>query len=136
MRADDRRRREARMAERQDEPQMPDTARFVREVIQRAAVRGEVPAFRSVRELDERLRKLSYKCYWCDGPFEHIDHINPMSRGGSDRLRNLVPSCAACNLSKSNMPPSHWRALIKGDPDMLRRYPNRRRPGMREPDAA
>jgi 5-methylcytosine-specific restriction endonuclease McrA len=30
----------------------------------------------------------------------HIDHVIPMSRGGSDDLSNLVLSCSTCNEAK------------------------------------
>jgi len=47
------------------------------------------------------------RCYLCDsGPYEHTEHVIPLSRGGWDVLPNLRPSCAACNTSKhDSMPP-------------------------------
>ncbi|WP_214770767.1 HNH endonuclease signature motif containing protein [Exiguobacterium sp. s133] len=36
-----------------------------------------------------------------DGSF-HVDHIVPLSRGGTDELKNLQLLCAQCNLKKSN----------------------------------
>jgi len=39
-------------------------------------------------------------CVYCNGPFEHIDHVVPLARGGTHALINLVPSCARCNLRK------------------------------------
>lgn len=32
----------------------------------------------------------------------HIDHVHPISRGGSNDMSNLVVSCAPCNIEKSN----------------------------------
>lgn len=58
------------------------------------------------------LERDGYRCVYCgdgDGPF-HIDHVLPVSRGGSDDLENLTCACAACNLSKSNKTPDEWRA--------------------------
>lgn len=43
------------------------------------------------------------RCYWCDvklGGVYHIDHIVPLSRGGSDNPANLCCACASCNCSK------------------------------------
>ena len=37
-----------------------------------------------------------------DGPFE-LDHLRPRSRGGSNRISNLVLSCHDCNLAKGNL---------------------------------
>lgn len=34
----------------------------------------------------------------------HLDHVVPLSRGGSDELDNVKPSHARCNIKKSNMP--------------------------------
>jgi 5-methylcytosine-specific restriction endonuclease McrA len=54
-------------------------------------------------------------CYYCDkklaftnygvpgakGAWE-VDHRKPRSRGGSNRIGNLVPSCIPCNRSKGS----------------------------------
>lgn len=43
------------------------------------------------------------KCYWCGaktGDAYHIDHVIPLSAGGSDGPENMVAACAFCNLSK------------------------------------
>jgi hypothetical protein len=39
----------------------------------------------------------------------HIDHVKPRSKGGSDALRNLVPSCFSCNNDKRDTPIDQWR---------------------------
>lgn len=31
-----------------------------------------------------------------------IDHVIPKSKGGTNRLKNLVPSCCECNIKKSD----------------------------------
>src|SRR5690606_34522907 len=46
------------------------------------------------------------QCRYCgseDGPF-HIDHVLPVSLGGQNITKNLVVSCAYCNLSKGAKP--------------------------------
>lgn len=45
-------------------------------------------------------------CAYCKGQLLynetwHIDHIKPISKGGTNDLTNLVLSCARCNLEKS-----------------------------------
>jgi len=50
------------------------------------------------------------KCYHC-GKFVptkgyHVDHSNPVSKGGTNHMRNLKLSCAECNLSKGT---KRWR---------------------------
>ena len=42
----------------------------------------------------------------------HVDHLHPLSRGGSHNFENLVPSCRRCNLKKgSNL---NFKALRGG----------------------
>jgi len=43
-------------------------------------------------------------CCWCNTYFEegHLDHIQPISRGGTNDPDNLVYICAPCNLSKND----------------------------------
>lgn len=64
-----------------------------------------------------RIKKLVKKrsnsiCHYC-GKFAsrgHVDHVVPLSRGGSDDLSNLVWACRACNLSKHDKTPDEWMA--------------------------
>lgn len=39
-------------------------------------------------------------CSYCGGPYEHLDHAIPLSRGGTAWPANLRPACKPCNLSK------------------------------------
>jgi len=45
------------------------------------------------------------KCYLCDNPLTEatmtVDHVRPLSRGGSDTLANMAPACVTCNLEKA-----------------------------------
>lgn len=50
------------------------------------------------------------QCFYCGRDASHVDHVFPRSRGGSDDLSNLVPSCARCNLSKRDRTPEEWRS--------------------------
>lgn len=48
-------------------------------------------------------------CLYCGDPAEHVDHFIPLARGGTHTLDNLVPACAACNLSKgAKLPDLEW----------------------------
>jgi 5-methylcytosine-specific restriction endonuclease McrA len=41
-------------------------------------------------------------CAYCkERPWEHRDHVVPLSRGGRHTIGNLLPACAPCNQSKS-----------------------------------
>jgi hypothetical protein len=54
----------------------------------------------------EVFKKDNYKCIECGRGKEtmplHIDHILPISQGGTDELSNLQTLCEQCNLAKSN----------------------------------
>jgi 5-methylcytosine-specific restriction endonuclease McrA len=42
-------------------------------------------------------------CYWCGvktGDDYHVDHVTPLSKGGSNGPENIVIACAFCNVSK------------------------------------
>ncbi|MFF3464948.1 HNH endonuclease [Streptomyces sp. NPDC002619] len=47
----------------------------------------------------------SYGCVFCGGPYEHDEHIQPLSLGGEHSRANLLPSCATCNSSKGASDP-------------------------------
>lgn len=51
------------------------------------------------------------RCYYCHakvGDKYHVDHVVPLSRGGSDDPSNLVIACPTCNLRKHDKLPSEW----------------------------
>lgn len=48
-------------------------------------------------------------------PFEnhaHIDHMDPLTRGGQDAWRNAVYCCGRCNLAKRNLPFVKWLSTL------------------------
>lgn len=50
-------------------------------------------------------------CLWCRmNPATTIDHVRPLSRGGTNHPLNLIGSCNECNSVKSDFMPSelHW----------------------------
>lgn len=51
------------------------------------------------------------KCYYCGkkvGKNYHVDHVVPLSRGGSNGPDNLVIACPSCNISKRDKLPHEW----------------------------
>lgn len=55
------------------------------------------------------------KCFYCGCELEletfHADHFIPKSSGGKTR-KNLVPTCADCNLSKGKLSLEEFREKI------------------------
>jgi len=51
------------------------------------------------------------RCYYCGqkvGEDYHVDHVVPLSRGGTNDPSNLVIACTHCNLSKNDKLPHEW----------------------------
>ena len=53
------------------------------------------------------------KCYYCRYPLTmrvNIDHAIPVSKGGNNRLENLVIACWTCNKEKGSHIIERWRS--------------------------
>lgn len=51
-------------------------------------------------------------CAYCHvAPHEHLDHVIPLSRGGTNWPANLRPACARCNISKKDKFLSEWKGF-------------------------
>lgn len=48
-------------------------------------------------------------CIFCDGACETVEHIIPVTRGGTNYEGNLAPACRACNASKGALLLMEWR---------------------------
>lgn len=54
----------------------------------------------------KKVRQLDPICRYCmEAPSTTADHVRPKSRGGSNRLVNLVGCCLPCNWRKGSMTP-------------------------------
>ncbi len=54
-------------------------------------------------------------CYWCHKPCAdkyHLDHYEPLARGGKHVIANLVISCPTCNLKKNAKDPYAFAASL------------------------
>lgn len=56
----------------------------------------------------ERFEAYGWKCAWCNGPFETVDHYRALSRGGTNHPSNIIPSCRSCNSSRKARTPEDW----------------------------
>lgn len=74
----------------------------------RVPYRARVPLTRAGLMFRDR-----YRCAYCGGRAETIDHVVPRSRGGAHSWQNCVASCAKCNHRKADRMLSElgWRLL-------------------------
>lgn len=63
----------------------------------------------SREQLEARIAFYGWRCYLCTAPFQHVDHVIPLSRGGSNWPANLRPACATCNTRKHNRKLQEWK---------------------------
>ena len=80
--------------------------------IRRARKHGAIAACApqaSAAAVNRRFLLFSNACAYCgaDGLL-HLDHVDPLARGGLHTPSNLVPACERCNLSKGSKPVEAW----------------------------
>ena len=68
----------------------------------------------SKRDYQSLLNRYSNSCAYCKHGFSDdltvsLDHVVPVSRGGTHGAGNLVPSCRPCNSSKNSRTLMEWR---------------------------
>lgn len=58
------------------------------------------------------LKRTGFKCFYCGDFIKpktwHIDHVQPLSKGGLNVSLNITPSCKPCNLMKGALPLSQF----------------------------
>lgn len=57
-----------------------------------------------------------YRCQYCGGPAESIDHVIPRSRGGEHSWDNVVACCRRCNTHKEARLPHEAGLLLREAP--------------------
>ena len=76
-----------------------------RRAVRLGADTREVPA----RDWNRLVALYDGMCAYCrDNPWEHRDHIIPLSRGGRHSIGNLLPACATCNTKKKDRLNVEW----------------------------
>jgi len=55
----------------------------------------------TLEQIQARIDYYGGLCWLCRAPYQEIDHVKPVSKGGSNWPVNLRPICSPCNKSKS-----------------------------------
>lgn len=72
---------------------------------------GAVGSF-SVEEYKNKLAKYDNKCGYCMSAEPYtVDHIVPISKGGTNYITNIIPACLRCNGQKRDYLLSEWLKL-------------------------
>ena len=81
----------------------------VRRAYRKSLERGAQGAF-TLNQWGRRLIDYDRRCAYCRDPdaIVEIEHVTPLSRGGSNRIANIVPACSACNNEKGALTPQEW----------------------------
>jgi hypothetical protein len=100
-----------------------ETVRFDMQAMVRPGIsgieyqQGELVGYEVREYLLEKWHRCCAYCGKTDVPLQ-IEHIQPRSKGGSNRISNLTVACEPCNTRKSNRPLAEFLA---SRPDLLHR---------------
>lgn len=75
----------------------------------KAQMRNSTAHQLSGKQVRRRFAEFEHRCAYCgaDGDL-HIEHVDPISKGGAHALSNIVPACKACNYSKHTYEVEQW----------------------------
>jgi 5-methylcytosine-specific restriction endonuclease McrA len=66
----------------------------------------------TARKIHQIRMRFGWCCAACGAPLDdgkgHIDHFEPLARGGKEATWNLIPLCVKCNCSKGARDPLEW----------------------------
>lgn len=95
----------------------PDAMRAI--VAKRRAIRNAADGLYTADDVASMLMDQGCKCALCQSQIGgelrfHVDHVIPLSRGGSNWPSNLQLLCVPCNLSKADKTPEEYAAYKDG----------------------
>ena len=70
--------------------------------LRRRALKNNAKGFCSSEQLRSRVEFYGGRCWICNGQYDSIDHVIPLSKGGSNWPSNLRPACRSCNSVKGS----------------------------------
>lgn len=69
----------------------------------------------SSADIESQLARQNNRCFWCGCGLAdeyHVDHVMPLSLGGTNWPSNLVVSCPTCNLKKKDKHPADFAGVM------------------------
>lgn len=67
----------------------------------------------TAKDVENLLAQQKYECAYCGADLHrtgfHVDHVKPLSKGGSNWPSNLACACPSCNTSKRDNDLDTWR---------------------------
>lgn len=87
----------------------PDKSRAVK--ARRRARENASPTHYTAADVKRQYNAQKGRCYYCGCSVKsnfHVDHVIPLSRGGSNGPENIVIACQPCNKSKGAKLPHEW----------------------------
>lgn len=75
----------------------------------KAAIRDQTAHQIKPIQLRARFAQFDNRCAYCEATGDlHIEHVVPISKGGTHAMGNIIPACKACNFSKRNKEVEEW----------------------------
>lgn len=76
----------------------------------RRAQRKNATGIATLEQIEARVAYWGWRCWICGRPYEAIDHVIPIAKGGTHWPANLRPICSKCNSRKRDR---SWRLFLK-----------------------
>ena len=89
----------------------PEFRLYVRQKSKRrkAQMRNSTAHQLTGRQIRRRFAEFDHRCAYCGSEGNmHIEHVNPISKGGIHALSNIVPACQSCNYRKHTSEVEQW----------------------------
>jgi 5-methylcytosine-specific restriction endonuclease McrA len=75
----------------------------------KALLRGSIGLQVKGKQINARFAQFGHCCAYCGATGDlHIEHVVPISFGGTHVLSNIVPACKNCNFSKASKDAESW----------------------------
>jgi 5-methylcytosine-specific restriction endonuclease McrA len=93
----------------------PEVGRAAR-VRRRTRIRGAKICDFTAAQWTALLEEFDYACAYCNRPCTefHLEHMQPVSRGGNHTASNIVPACGDCNMAKHDKTLFEYLRLVQG----------------------